>query len=202
LRALHAQGASSAQVFLYGVLPSTLPRCLAYVLYRWEVCIRATVMVGFVGAGGIGRLLADQLGSFDYRGVTASLLAMLVLYWIFGSSPGNKMRRFGMVTGLRPDRIAYYERLHAAVWPGVLKKIKECNIQNYSIYLQAIDDKYYLFSYFEYTGADFDGDMKKMAADSTTRRWWKETAPTQIPLPEAASNGQTWVNMKEVFHTQ
>lgn len=79
LRALQAQGASSAQVFIYGVLPSTLPRCLAYVLYRWEVCIRATVMVGFVGAGGIGRLLADQMGSFDYRGVTATLLSMLVL---------------------------------------------------------------------------------------------------------------------------
>ena len=79
LRALQAQGASSAQVFLYGVLPSTLPRCLAYVLYRWEVCIRATIMVGFVGAGGIGRLLSDQMGSFDYRGVTATLVAMLVL---------------------------------------------------------------------------------------------------------------------------
>ena len=79
LRALQTQGASSAQVFLYGVLPSTLPRCLAYVLYRWEVCIRATVMVGFVGAGGIGRLLSDQMGSFDYQGVTATLVAMLVL---------------------------------------------------------------------------------------------------------------------------
>lgn len=79
LRALQAQGASSAQVFMYGVLPATLPRCLAYVLYRWEVCIRATVMVGFVGAGGIGRLLADQMSSFDYRAVATSLLAMLAL---------------------------------------------------------------------------------------------------------------------------
>lgn len=79
LRALQAQGASSVQVLVYGVLPSTLPRCLAYVLYRWEVCIRATVMVGFVGAGGIGRLLADQMSSFDYRGVATSLVAMLVL---------------------------------------------------------------------------------------------------------------------------
>jgi phosphonate transport system permease protein len=79
LRALQAQGASPAQVFLYGVLPATLPRCLAYVLYRWEVCIRATVMVGFVGAGGLGRLLADQMSSFDYRGVATSLLAMIAL---------------------------------------------------------------------------------------------------------------------------
>jgi phosphonate transport system permease protein len=92
LRALKAQGASSPQVFVYGVLPSTLPRCLAYVLYRWEVCIRATVMVGFVGAGGIGRLLADQMSSFDYRSVATSLLAMLVL--TFGvDSLSSRIRR-------------------------------------------------------------------------------------------------------------
>jgi phosphonate transport system permease protein len=92
LRALQAQGASSAQVFLYGVLPTTFPRCLAYVLYRWEVCIRATVMVGFVGAGGIGRLLAEQMGSFDYRSVATSLIAMMVL--TFGvDSLSSRIRR-------------------------------------------------------------------------------------------------------------
>ncbi|HET7502658.1 MAG TPA: ABC transporter permease subunit [Kofleriaceae bacterium] len=79
LRALRAQGATLPQVVLYGVLPATLPRCLAYLLYRWEVCIRATVMVGFVGAGGLGRLLTEQMNSFDYRSLATSLLAMIAL---------------------------------------------------------------------------------------------------------------------------
>lgn len=109
-------------------------------------------------------------------------------------------KRMGMVTGIKPEKIAYYKQLHAKVWPGVLKKLKDCNIQNYSIYIQKIGDKYFLFSYFEYTGTDFDKDMKKMAADSTTQRWWKETNPTQIPLPEAAGKKQVWTNMEEVFH--
>ena len=74
LRALKGQGASNAQVFLYGVLPQTLSKNLAYVLYRWEVCVRATVVVGLVGAGGLGRLLGDQLSSFDYRSVLTSLI--------------------------------------------------------------------------------------------------------------------------------
>ncbi|MBN8853581.1 MAG: L-rhamnose mutarotase [Sphingobacteriales bacterium] len=126
---------------------------------------------------------------------------MIILYWIFSGRSETRVQRYGMVTGLRPEKLAYYQQLHADVWPGVLRKIEECNIHNYSIYLQAIDDKYYLFSYFEYTGADFAADMKKMAADSTTQRWWRETAPTQLPLPEAAVKGQTWTNMKEVFHT-
>ncbi|WP_183561011.1 L-rhamnose mutarotase [Mucilaginibacter sp. SP1R1] len=111
-----------------------------------------------------------------------------------------KVQRFGMVTGLKPEKMAYYKKLHAAVWPGVLKKIKECNIRNYSIYVQKIDGKYFLFSYFEYTGQNFDQDMAKMAGDTTTQRWWKETNPAQIPLPEAAARKQIWQNMEEVFH--
>lgn len=111
------------------------------------------------------------------------------------------VKRIGSVTGIRQDRIAYYKQLHAAVWPGVLKKIKECNIRNYSIYLQKIDTAYYLFSYFEYTGSAFEEDMKKMAADPVTQRWWKETEPAQIPLPEAIAGKKIWASMEEVFHS-
>ena len=110
------------------------------------------------------------------------------------------IRRFGMVTGIKANKIDYYKKLHAAAWPGVLKKIKACNIQNYSIYLQKIEDKYYLFSYFEYAGTNFDADMKKMAADSVTQRWWKETDPTQDPLPAAAAKNKIWTAMEKVFH--
>lgn len=74
LRSLSALGASNSQVFLYGVLPSTLPRFVAYILYRWEVCIRATIIVGFVGAGGLGRLLTEQLSSFDYQVLTTLIV--------------------------------------------------------------------------------------------------------------------------------
>lgn len=112
----------------------------------------------------------------------------------------KEIKRMGMVTGIKPDKIEYYKQLHATTWPTVLNKLKDCNIQNYSIYLQKIGDQYFLFSYFEYTGDDFDEDMKKMAADSNTQRWWKLTDPTQIPLPEAASQKQIWTNMEEVFH--
>ncbi|WP_316812663.1 L-rhamnose mutarotase [Pedobacter heparinus] len=111
-----------------------------------------------------------------------------------------KVERYGMVTGLKSDKVEHYKKLHAAVWPEVLKKITECNIRNYSIYLKEIDGKPYLFSYWEYTGKDFAADMKFMAADTTTQRWWKETAPTQVALPDAAAKGETWSRMEEVFH--
>ncbi len=81
-RSLKALGATGSQVFLYGVLPCTLPRFVAYILYRWEVCIRATLIVGFVGAGGLGRLLTEQLSSFDYRGVIATLICFICLTFL------------------------------------------------------------------------------------------------------------------------
>ncbi len=118
------------------------------------------------------------------------------------ASMPQQVQRFGSVTGLKAEKMAYYKQLHAHAWPAVLKKIRECNIRNYSIYLQKIEGKYFLFSYFEYTGTDFKGDMAKMAADTTTQRWWKETDPTQNPLPEAAAKKQQWQNMEEVFHTE
>lgn len=124
-------------------------------------------------------------------------------FMIGGCKPSTQeVVRYGMVTGVQPDKIAYYKKLHAKPWPGVVEKIAECNIHNYSIYLQKIEDKYYLFSYFEYTGSNFDADMKKMAADSITQRWWKETDPTQLPLPEALAKRQIWTVMPEVFHQQ
>jgi L-rhamnose mutarotase len=77
------------------------------------------------------------------------------------------MKRYGMVIGLLADKIEAYKRLHAPVWPDVLRMIQQCNIQQYSIYLRQFDDgQRYLFSYFEYTGSDFAGDMAKMAADA------------------------------------
>ncbi len=82
LRSLKALGATQSQVFLYGILPLTLPRFLAYILYRWEVCIRATVIVGLVGAGGLGRLLTEQLSSFDYKGLLSTLIVFLGLTFV------------------------------------------------------------------------------------------------------------------------
>jgi L-rhamnose mutarotase len=109
--------------------------------------------------------------------------------------------RYGMITGVKPEKLNDYKQLHAKPWPQVLNKIKECNIQNYSIYVQKIDDKYFLFSYFEYIGNDFDKDMQIMAADTVTQRWWRETDPCQLPLQEALSKHKIWTSMEEVFHT-
>ncbi|MCR8559548.1 L-rhamnose mutarotase [Mucilaginibacter sp. BJC16-A38] len=131
-----------------------------------------------------------------------ALLLTCFLFISFERSYNVHVKRFASITGLKAEKLVYYKKLHAHAWPAVLRRIKDCNISNYSIYLKKIQDRYYLFSYFEYTGTDFKADMKKMADDPTTQRWWKETDPCQQPLPEAAANGKVWADMEEVFHTE
>jgi L-rhamnose mutarotase len=134
-------------------------------------------------------------------------LMLLLIGLLFGCSqqqpsnaPSNPPpKRYAWVTGLRPEKAAYYKELHAKPWPSVNKMLKDCHIQNYSIHLKEIDGKLYLFSYLEYTGSDFDADMKRMAADPETQRWWKETDPCQQPLPDAAEKGKIWSDTEEVY---
>lgn len=105
------------------------------------------------------------------------------------------MKRYGMIIKVRRDKLEEYKRLHADAWPGVLEMIRQCNIRNYSIYHK--DDM--MFTYFEYVGDNFEADMAKMAADSTTQKWWDVCKPCLDPLPTRAE-GEFWAEMEEVFH--
>lgn len=106
------------------------------------------------------------------------------------------MQRFGQLIGIKPEAVAEYERLHAAVWPAVLATIEACNIRNYSIFRH----QHLLFAYFEYTGDDFAADMARMAADPATQEWWAICKPLQQPLPDTSPD-EWWQTMREVFHT-
>jgi L-rhamnose mutarotase len=105
------------------------------------------------------------------------------------------MKRFGWVIKVRSEKLDEYTRLHAAVWPEILKMIKECNIKNYSIFHR----DGFLFSYLEYAGKDFAADMAKMATDPMTQKWWAVCKPCQQPM-DSIQPGEWWANMQEVFH--
>ena len=115
-------------------------------------------------------------------------------------SEAKVVQRYGMVIGLKTEELQRYKQLHADPWEGVLNQLDRSNVRNYSIWLVELrPDEHYLFGYLEYTGDDFDADMKTMGDDETTRRWWKETDPCQTPIP-SAGEGEQWVMMEEVFY--
>ena len=112
------------------------------------------------------------------------------------------VKRYGTTIEVRKDKIEEYRKLHADAWPGVLQKIKESNIRNYSIYLRQLQkDRFYLFSYFEYIGDSFEDDMKKLAADPLTQKWLEVCKPCQKPI-DTASGDEWWATMDEVFHLE
>ena len=77
--ALRAQGVGHGRVFLYATLPQVLPQLMSYTLYRWENNIRAAAVLGVVGAGGLGQLLAFHMGLFHMPKTATVLGAMLLL---------------------------------------------------------------------------------------------------------------------------
>jgi len=103
--------------------------------------------------------------------------------------------RIGSVLRLPEENYQKYKELHAAVWPEVIEQIRLSNIRNYSIYHK----DGFLFSYFEYTGTDFEADMAEMAKDPVTQEWWKVCGPLQQPL-ETRKPGEWWAEMEELFH--
>jgi L-rhamnose mutarotase len=105
------------------------------------------------------------------------------------------VRRIGSVIGLDAAGAQEYERLHADVWPDVLRQIARSNIRNYSIYRYGD----LLFSYYEYVGTDLAADLAAMAADAVTQRWWALCSPLQRPVAERRPD-EWWHVLPEVFH--
>lgn len=77
--ALRVRGVPEGRVFLYATLPQVLPQLVSYTLYRWENNIRAAAVLGVVGAGGLGQMLAFHLGLFQMAETGSVLAAMFVL---------------------------------------------------------------------------------------------------------------------------
>ena len=82
IRSLRASGASTLQVLFYGVIPEVLPKFLTYVLYRWEVIIRTTVVVGVLAADGLGRQFRLSMSWFHYDDVGVLIMSYIILVLI------------------------------------------------------------------------------------------------------------------------
>jgi L-rhamnose mutarotase len=104
--------------------------------------------------------------------------------------------RIGQVIRVRPEVVEEYERIHAAVWPGVLAAIRRANIRDYSIHRYGE----FLFATYRHEGDDLAGDLAAMAADPVVKEWWTHTDAMQEPVPERLP-GEWWHTIPEVFHT-
>ncbi|WP_188456857.1 phosphonate ABC transporter, permease protein PhnE [Virgibacillus oceani] len=91
LEAMRASGGNILQVIFYGLVPQVLPQFTSFVLYVFEINIRASVVLGLVGAGGIGLVLDQQLGFYNYPNAMAIIVLIFVVVLVI-EYISNKLR--------------------------------------------------------------------------------------------------------------
>jgi len=77
--ALQATGATRWKVLCYGLIPQALPQLVSYTLYRWECAVRASAILGFVGAGGLGQQIELSMRMFNFHEVVTLVLLLFLL---------------------------------------------------------------------------------------------------------------------------
>ncbi len=79
LEHLKSTGANRSQILIYGVIPTVINRFISYTIYRWEIILRTTIVVGIAGAGGLGYYFKYHFSLFHYTNVTLVILVFMIL---------------------------------------------------------------------------------------------------------------------------
>jgi phosphonate ABC transporter permease subunit PhnE len=79
MEAVEATGANRLQTIIYAVVPQIVPPYISYTMYRWDINVRMSTIIGFVGGGGIGFLLQQNINLLNYRAASAQMLAIAVV---------------------------------------------------------------------------------------------------------------------------
>jgi phosphonate ABC transporter permease subunit PhnE len=79
IEAVQATGANNLQTIVYAVIPQIIPPYISFTMYRWDINVRMSTIIGFVGGGGIGFLLSQNINLLDYRAASAQMLAIAVV---------------------------------------------------------------------------------------------------------------------------
>lgn len=79
IEALESTGANQLQTILYAVVPQIIPPYIAFTMYRWDINVRMSTIIGFVGGGGIGLLLQQQINLLRYRDAGVAVLAIAIV---------------------------------------------------------------------------------------------------------------------------
>jgi phosphonate transport system permease protein len=88
IEAIQATGANWLQTIMYAVVPQIIPPFVSFTIYRWDINIRMSTVIGFVGGGGIGYLLSQWISLLDYRsaGMAVWFIAITVAILDFVSA--------------------------------------------------------------------------------------------------------------------
>ena len=92
IEAIEATGANRLQVIVYAVIPQVIPPFVSFTVYRWDINVRMSTIIGAVGGGGIGFILIQwiRLGNFNSAGIAVWFIAIAVTVLDYISSQLRK----------------------------------------------------------------------------------------------------------------
>jgi phosphonate ABC transporter permease subunit PhnE len=79
LEAIQATGANRLQTIAFAVVPQVIPPYISFLMYRWDINVRMSTIIGFAGGGGIGFLLQQNIGILNYRAASTQMLAIAIV---------------------------------------------------------------------------------------------------------------------------
>ncbi len=109
------------------------------------------------------------------------------------------MEKMGMCIYLDKLKVKEYKKLHKNCPNTIRQLLKNVHVHNFSIFLKEPEN--ILFSYWEYSGNNFEKDMKTMADNGDNKAWWKLCGPCQKPFP-TRKKGEWWASMENVFYNK
>jgi len=81
IEAITATGANKLQMVMYAVVPQIIPDFLSFTIYHWDINVRISTIIGFVGGGGIGYFLSQRINTLQYSQAGVALLAIILVVW-------------------------------------------------------------------------------------------------------------------------
>jgi phosphonate ABC transporter permease subunit PhnE len=79
IEAIEATGANRLQTIIYAVIPQIIPPYISYTMYRWDINVRMSTIIGITGGGGIGFLLVQNINLLDYNAASTQMLAIAIV---------------------------------------------------------------------------------------------------------------------------
>ena len=79
IEAIQATGANRLQTIMYAVVPQIIPPFISFTMYRWDINVRMSTIIGFAGGGGIGFLLQQNINLVNYRAASTQMVAIAIV---------------------------------------------------------------------------------------------------------------------------
>jgi phosphonate transport system permease protein len=94
IEAVQATGANPVEVIVFAVVPQIVPDFISYIIYHWDINVRISTILGFVGGGGIGFYLSQRINVLEYSKAGTAIWGIVLVVWIMDFFSAEIRKRY------------------------------------------------------------------------------------------------------------